>query len=202
LPHGEALPLLNLCGPGLAGACRSASRLLEAPNWATLYLALFTDDRFRLEVGLADVRAARHYSRRGLIEDVHATSVRGWALNPEQLGQRAPAELWIDHDFVAAVVPGLFRRDLQDRYGGDGCVGFSIAVPPAFEGRSAMFQLRDGAGRVTRFWKVGHLDLEQTIPTSGEFEAGLRSPLGGDVPLSFHPAATRVLGLVTPRSVG
>lgn len=24
----------------------------------------------------------------------------------------------------------------------------------------------------------------------------------GDVPLSFHPAATRVLGLVTPRSVG
>ena len=23
-----------------------------------------------------------------------------------------------------------------------------------------------------------------------------------DVPLSFHPAATRVLGLVTPRSVG
>ena len=26
--------------------------------------------------------------------------------------------------------------------------------------------------------------------------------LAGDVPLSFHPAATRVLGLVTPRSVG
>lgn len=31
----------------------------------------------------------------------------------------------------------------------------------------------------------------------------LRTPLNGvDVPLSFHPAATRVLGLVTPRSVG
>ena len=26
--------------------------------------------------------------------------------------------------------------------------------------------------------------------------------IGADVPLSFHPAATRVLGLVTPRSVG
>lgn len=26
--------------------------------------------------------------------------------------------------------------------------------------------------------------------------------IGLDVPLSFHPAATRVLGLVTPRSVG
>ncbi|MBC1182457.1 site-specific DNA-methyltransferase [Brevundimonas sp. WCHBH090558] len=26
--------------------------------------------------------------------------------------------------------------------------------------------------------------------------------IAGDVPLSFHPAATRVLGLVTPRSVG
>lgn len=26
--------------------------------------------------------------------------------------------------------------------------------------------------------------------------------LATDVPLSFHPAATRVLGLVTPRSVG
>jgi peptide-methionine (S)-S-oxide reductase len=28
------------------------------------------------------------------------------------------------------------------------------------------------------------------------------SDVGPDVPLSFHPAATRVLGLVTPRSVG
>ena len=26
--------------------------------------------------------------------------------------------------------------------------------------------------------------------------------VAADVPLSFHPAATRVLGLVTPRSVG
>jgi len=34
--------------------------------------------------------------------------------------------------------------------------------------------------------------------------AYLRSgrPIDVDVPLSFHPAATRVLGLVTPRSVG
>lgn len=33
---------------------------------------------------------------------------------------------------------------------------------------------------------------------------GLLAPhcYGADVPLSFHPAATRVLGLVTPRSVG
>lgn len=163
LPHGEALPPSEslrawACGRLPLGRSTSAA-VLEAPNWAALYLALFTDDRFRLEVGLADVFSSSdlealhdmsvrpaHYSRRGLIDDVLATSVRGWALNPEQLGQRAPVELWIDHDFVAAVVPGLFRRDLQDRYGGDGCVGFSIAVPPAFAGRSALFQLRDGGG--------------------------------------------------------
>jgi len=29
-----------------------------------------------------------------------------------------------------------------------------------------------------------------------------RKVLDADVPLSFHPAATRALGLVTPRSVG
>ena len=36
----------------------------------------------------------------------------------------------------------------------------------------------------------------QPLPRLGPFQARL------DVPLSFHPAATRVLGLVTPRSVG
>lgn len=36
----------------------------------------------------------------------------------------------------------------------------------------------------------------------GVSEEKLARALNVDVPLSFHPAATRVLGLVTPRSVG
>ena len=37
---------------------------------------------------------------------------------------------------------------------------------------------------------------------NGLAEGELHQAMIDDVPLSFHPAATRVLGLVTPRSVG
>ena len=52
LPHGEALPPSEslrawACGRLPLGQSTSAA-VLEAPNWATLYLALFTDDRVRL----------------------------------------------------------------------------------------------------------------------------------------------------------
>jgi hypothetical protein len=38
--------------------------------------------------------------------------------------------------------------------------------------------------------------VDATLPARPDFDKYF------DVPLSFHPAATRVLGLVTPRSVG
>ena len=44
---------------------------------------------------------------------------------------------------------------------------------------------------------IGVIDVGS--PKGGKLGWAILAP---DVPLSFHPAATRVLGLVTPRSVG
>ena len=77
-----------------------------------------------------------------------------------------------------------------------------------------------------KFWdsEAGAIRAEDMAKSYAELEAKLRGPktedeapkadslkiekadgeaeAQADVPLSFHPAATRVLGLVTPRSVG
>ncbi len=74
LPHGEELPPSETlrawaCGRLPLGHLTS-SAVLEARNWAALYLALFTDDRFPLEVGLADVFSPSD------LEALHDMSVR------------------------------------------------------------------------------------------------------------------------------
>lgn len=54
-----------------------------------------------------------------------------------------------------------------------------------------------------RFCAVDREDAPRPVGRACLRQRNGMAYLGGhDVPLSFHPAATRVLGLVTPRSVG
>ena len=131
--------------------------------------------------------------------------------------------------FVAAVDYGSFRkaaaalsvqessisrriRDLEDELGASLFMRHAGGVRLTVAGReflrNARHALRQIDIGVTKVAAVGR--AEQGLIKVGIFSSLasgflfdlLRDFGSRDVPLSFHPAATRVLGLVTPRSVG
>jgi O-antigen biosynthesis protein len=129
-------------------------------SWPALFFALASDPLFVTSTGatvLADpeivaILADRARSR-GMIEELSDDIVIGWAL-PDETGEVAestPAalEVWLDGIFVGAMLADRFRRDIQDRIGGDGRVGFVFDLAGRLRvGGQALVEVRrvvDGA---------------------------------------------------------
>lgn len=111
--------------------------VVEAETWSGLYLALFSDPAFQQGVGVGPSRpfspaaweALSYWGavrRGGEIEDVRGAIVSGWAADRAMPTRPLNVELWIDGECVAAAPADIFRRELQDRFGGEGTFGFRI----------------------------------------------------------------------------
>ncbi len=111
--------------------------LRQAPaSWARVYWLLFSDLEFGQVVsadliggpqGVARLEAAAAVD--GRVEQVDGHVVRGWAVRLDHLEEPAVVEVWSDGAFYSAVTADLFRRDIQDRLGGDGRAGFQLNLP-------------------------------------------------------------------------
>lgn len=142
----------------------SMSALGNVDSWSALYSVLFSDPLFSDAVNTAgrifDVDALRllstmaeepeRFMRVGAIDEIMAGGVRGWSVNPRTPDRMSTAELWVDDAFIAAAPADRFRRDVQDRFGGQGRAGFFIETPHGLpEDRAHRLEVRDGpSGRV------------------------------------------------------
>lgn len=164
-------------GPDDALVDWAASRLPLSPagrravaaartRWPALYQALLTDPVFGAAAGDLPVLAppilealARQVRVEGQVERLDAVSVAGWAIAARPEDGPVRIEVWIDGSPVASGLADQFRRTRQDSLGGDGRVGFDIALPPeALMGHAeALIEVRAGpdravigSGRLTR----------------------------------------------------
>lgn len=111
--------------------------LRQAPaSWARTYWILFSDIEFQQAVGVDAVGGTGGLERLeaaaavdGRVEDVDGQTVRGWAVRLDHLDDPAVVEAWSDGAFYCAATADLFRRDIQDRLGGDGRAGFQLTLP-------------------------------------------------------------------------
>lgn len=138
----------------------SHEAILAANTWVAFYDALLRDPLFPktyeldqkvYDVGfLATLRVMvdhpEYYRRIGHIDDISTGGLRGWAIDPEAPDQAISVELWLDDHFVGATDTELFRRDIQDRYNGEGKVGFFIEYSRGWpQGRPYVLELKDRA---------------------------------------------------------
>lgn len=126
--------------------------------WPAFYLALFNDPVFQERVGLGPTRPfwpeawegltylvenAALFRRQAQIENIEWEWVEGWALDRGAPDQPLRIELWIDGRFVSAGEADIFRRDLQDRFGGEGRAGFRLAVGGRLVSGRCSIEIRD-----------------------------------------------------------
>lgn len=135
------------------------AQILETKDyWPTFYFALFTDPVFQQVVGLGPMRPfspeawaglnylvenASLFRRHAQIENVAWDWIEGWALDRDQPDLSLRLELWVDNLFVSAGEANLFRRDLQDRFGGEGAVGFRLPVGDRLATGAHLVEIRD-----------------------------------------------------------
>lgn len=117
-----------------------APAVIAARSWAQLYRALFADDAavFGLEqrpfedrawAALLSQAAADDVRRvMGAVDNVAPDRVAGWALDLADPQRPMALELWIDGVFAGAGATGVFRRDIQERFGAQ-TAGFELIVP-------------------------------------------------------------------------
>lgn len=154
-------------GPGGALVDWAASRLPLSPagrravaqsaaRWPTLFHTLLTDSVFAAAAGDLPVLAppilealARLVRVEGQVERIDAASIAGWAIAARPEDGPVRIEIWIDGSPVASGVADQFRRTRQDSLGGDGRVGFDIALAPeALAGLGeALVEVRAGPER-------------------------------------------------------
>lgn len=138
----------------------SLSKINCISSWSQLYELLFKDEIFTRFLNLSSplfsqvefntlVEISRNpslYRRIGDIDEVMDGGVRGWALDPKSPDEAGRVELWLDGAFIGSAPVDQFRRDLQDRYGGKGQVGFFIDYAGEWpRGRSYRLELKDQA---------------------------------------------------------
>lgn len=143
----------------------SAVPLLDkARGWSALYSVLFDDAAFRASFEASahvfsdDVRDRlakmaqdpERFMRVGTVDEITTGGVRGWSVNPQTPDRGSTVELWVDGDFVAAAPVDRFRRDIQDRFGGEGRTGFFIETPHGLpDNRAHRLEIVDGpSGRL------------------------------------------------------
>ena len=167
----------------------TAARLEVLDYWPAFYLTLFSDPVFQKEVGLGPTRPfwpeawaglaylvdnASLFRRQAQIETIAWDWVEGWALDRGEPDRPLRVELWIDGLFVSASEARLFRRDLQDRFGGEGAFGFRLAVGERLASGSHLIEIRD-ADTGNRLTSGEHA----APPTSPEAYEALVSELRG-----------------------
>ena len=124
----------------------------EARTWLELLLRLHASGALRalgeaqgrdgLGQGLAavterrrDGRAAGDAALAAGVDGFDGDRLTGWAVDLADPDRVLRLELWVDGRFARVLVPDRFRRDLQDRYGGGGRVGFDAAPAAGRGGR-------------------------------------------------------------------
>lgn len=142
-----------------------ADALLACRSWTEIYVLVFRHDGFLNMLGGVQVvdehqfeflvsiaNNPAHFSRMGEVDEIAAGGVRGWSVDPAQPDRPSTVELWVDGDFVAAAAVDHFRRDIQDRFGGDGRAGFFIETPRGLpDHRPHRLEVRDGlSGRLLK----------------------------------------------------
>lgn len=162
----DALPegLIDWAKGALTLEAPSIYLLDNVDSWSSLYSVLFYDASFLgsfesaanifsddAKKSLAKMaQDAERFMRVGAVDEVTAGGVRGWSVNPRAPDRASTVELWIDGDFVAAAPVDRFRRDIQDRFGGEGRAGFFIETPHGLpDHRPHRFEVFDGpSGRL------------------------------------------------------
>lgn len=146
--------------------------LLSSPKFiARYYQPEQTPDDRHLEVLRAMASDPAAFRRLGEIDEVAPGGVRGWSVDPAEPDRPGAVELWLDGDFVAAAPVDRFRRDLQDRFGGAGNIGFFIEYPGGWPtGRPYRLELKDQASgrllqRLDREGEAQRPDLASGLKT-------------------------------------
>ncbi len=137
----------------------------DAQDWYVLFQGLFCDETFCrsvlgetpppaddpfLQALEAGHRTAELAHIKGEVESVDERHVRGWALDLRSPDRRLELELYVDGAFVAAGPTSVFRRDIQQRYGGEGRCGFMIQLPARLHDRGAVSgEVREAASKIT-----------------------------------------------------
>ncbi|HEY1074002.1 glycosyltransferase family 2 protein [Brevundimonas sp.] len=136
-----------------------AAVALEALDyWPAFYLTLFNDPVFQQVVGLSATRPfwpeawegltylvenASQFRRQAQIENIGWDWVEGWAMDRGAPDQPLRIEVWIDGRFVSAGQADLVRRELQDRFGGEGRAGFRLPVGDRLAAGGRFVEIRD-----------------------------------------------------------
>lgn len=130
----------------------------RADYWPTLYLAIFADPVFQEVVGLSSTRPfwpeawdglnylvenAAQFRRQAQIENIGWDWIEGWAMDRGAPDQPLRIEVWIDGRFVSAGEGDLVRRELQDRFGGEGRAGFRLPVGDRLAAGGRFVEIRD-----------------------------------------------------------
>lgn len=139
---------------------KSKISLLTANGWVSFYEILLSDALFRATYALDEkvydedfystlahmASNPGYYRRIGQIDDISSSGLRGWVIDPEEPDATISVELWLDSNFIGATETKLFRRDIQDRFGGSGNVGFFIEYNRGWpQGRPYTLEVKDQA---------------------------------------------------------
>lgn len=139
------------------------SALREAPaSWARVYWLLFSDAEFVQAVGGTQGldRLEEAAAVDGRVEGVDGLTVRGWAVRLDGFDAPVDVEAWSGSVFYGAATAQQFRRDIQDRFGGDGRAGFELILP-------------DGLGRTDL---DGEIEIRAQGVVIGRVQAPRREP--------------------------
>ena len=139
-------------------SAEAAAALVRLDYWPAFYLALFGDPVFQQEVGLSPTRPfwpeawegltylvenAAQFRRQAQIENIGWDWIEGWAMDRGAPDQPLRIEVWIDGRFASAGEADLVRRELQDRFGGEGRAGFRLPVGDRLAAGGRFVEIRD-----------------------------------------------------------
>jgi GT2 family glycosyltransferase len=131
----QMMPLTDDGRRNVAAAHRSWSALYHTLAADAVFRGYLDDDSPLTEPNaFATLTAAARVE--GQLEEASARSVIGWAILPDSPDAPASVEVWINGAFCCVGETRVFRRDVQDRFGGAGLAGFEIGIPEAMRDRS------------------------------------------------------------------
>jgi GT2 family glycosyltransferase len=70
----------------------------------------------------------------GSIDDFSTFEIRGWAADLMNPDEPLKLEVFLDNLFVGVAETGFYRREIQEKIGGEGKVGFAFNIPAAHQG--------------------------------------------------------------------
>lgn len=86
----------------------------------------------------------------GSIDDFSTFEIRGWAADLLYPDKPLKLEVFLDNIFIGVAQTGLFRREIQEKIGGEGKVGFAFNIPAAHQGvleQERLLTIREASSR-------------------------------------------------------